>query len=97
MSVVTNLILCFSSLENEEERLRDVNSFSYRNDGINFVSVDYNKEAGQVWYGGNKYLEGRVYLAVYNHFDTPDFITHLRKIAWEARDLVQLFVKEEQK
>lgn len=97
MSVITNLILSFSSLENEAERLRDVNSFAYNDKGINFVSIDYNKdrEAGTVWYGGNKFLSGNVFIAVYNHFDTADFVRHLYRILWKEPQLIQLFVKEE--
>jgi hypothetical protein len=97
MSVVTNLILSFSSLEQVQERIEDVNSFPYDGRQINLVSIDYNKdmEKGFSWYGGNKFFEGNIFIGVYNHFNTAEFLTHLKQINWEAADLVQLIVKEE--
>lgn len=97
MSVVTNLILSFSSLEQKESRIKDVNSFTYNGQGLDLVSIDYNKdmENRTVWYGGNKFFEGNIFIGAYNHFKTDDFIAHLKQIHWEEPDLVQVLVKEE--
>jgi hypothetical protein len=97
MSVVTNLILSFASLEQEDERIKEVNDFVYNGERLNLVSIDYNKDIGKrtVWYGGNKFFEGRVYMGAFNHFNTADFIEHLKTIRWEAPDLVQVIIKED--
>jgi hypothetical protein len=98
MSVVTNLILSFSHLEYVEERIEDVNAFVYDDYQMNLVSIDYNKdiESQKVWYGGNKFFEGNVFIGAYNHLNTEAFINHLKKIPWEAPDLVQLIIKEQE-
>ena len=95
MSVVTNLILTFATTENEAECIMAVNQ--YENDGlkINLVSADFdkNKETGQVWYGGTKFLEAPLYIGAFNHLDINQFINHLRTIHWEFPELVQIIAK----
>jgi hypothetical protein len=97
MSVVTNLVLSFSSGEEVEARIADINSFQYNGKLLNLVSIDYNKdrEKGTVWYGGNKFFEGNLLIGAFNHFKTDDFIAHLKQINWESPELVQLIVKED--
>jgi hypothetical protein len=97
MSVVTNLILSFSSLEQVETRMKDINCFPYNGGQLNLVSIDYNKdkEKSTVWYGGNKFFEGNIFIGAYNHFNTDEFVAYLKQINWEAPELVQLIVKED--
>ena len=51
MSEVTNLILSFSIGEDEDARIKEVNSFRYRGLEMNLVSADFNKdlESGRAW------------------------------------------------
>ena len=74
MSVVTNIILTFSSIEKNikiENQLKDFG-------GLNLVSID-DKKLPQGWYGGNKFFEANVYLGAYNNFDLERFISHLKR------------------
>jgi hypothetical protein len=48
MSVVTNLILTFSSSEYENEIMKKVNSYKYRDIQMNLASIDYNKDGKKV-------------------------------------------------
>jgi hypothetical protein len=94
MSVVTNLILTFSSLENEDIVVEKVNSFHYRDRQLDLVSADYNKSFDSgAWYGGDKFLEARVYIGAFNHFDIDRFIIHLKQIKWASPENVQIMVK----
>jgi transposase len=97
MSVVTNLILFISSLENEEARISEVNKFTYNGRQMNLVSVDYNKDmsTGYSWYGGTKFLEATIYIGAFNQLDIEKFRDYLRTLDWEASDLVQLIVKDD--
>jgi len=97
MSIVTNLILHFSIGEDQGARIKDVNSFRYRDIQLNLVSVDFNKdmEKGYSWYGGTKFLETPLYIGAFNHFDLRGFVDHLKKIRWEKPQCVQVIVKEQ--
>ena len=95
MSEVTNLILSFSIGEDEEVRLKEVNSFRYRDLEMNLVSADFNKnmDGSTAWYGGTKFLETPLYIGAFNHFDLDGFISHLKKINWDQPENVQVIVK----
>lgn len=96
MSFVTTVILIFSGIENEEERIREVNSFSYRNLPLDIRSVETpNKEPYTAWYGGTKGINGRIYIGSYNHFEVDNFLKHISKINWEYPEYVQLLIQNE--
>jgi len=97
MSEVTNLILTFTTLEDEEARMQDVNSFEYRGLRMNLISADFDKdmEKGYSWYGGTKFLEAVLYVGVFNYFPLEQFIEYLKKIKWDEPENVQLFIKEQ--
>ncbi|MEQ1733637.1 MAG: hypothetical protein ABL940_08190 [Bacteroidia bacterium] len=97
MSNVTNLILTISTLENEIEKMQQVNSFEYRGLQMNLISVDYNKNnaIGTRWYGGTKFLEAGIYIGAFNHFPLYEFIEHLKKIKWEYPKTVQIIYQEQ--
>lgn len=99
MSRVTNLILTFSTGEDETKCIVAVNNYEYRGLKMNLVSVDFNKdmENGTTWYGGTKFMEASIYMGAFNYLDIDDFIKYLRTIAWENRNLVQLIVKANKK
>lgn len=92
MSCVTNVILTFSVLEDDEERIKDVNKF-FEN-GTTIVSCDDNKlERG--WYGGTKMLETNVCIGAYNYLPLESFKNHIKKIKWDYSEDVQLIVQEQ--
>ncbi|MFM7853726.1 MAG: hypothetical protein ACKO96_17840 [Flammeovirgaceae bacterium] len=97
MSFVTTILLVFPGLENEMERINEVNSFTYRNLPLDIRSVDWpNKEPYTAWYGGTKFVNGCLYLGSYNHFKIDDFLRHLSSsVNWEYPEYVQLFVRNE--
>jgi hypothetical protein len=99
MSVVTNIVLSISSWDGGEPggKLADVNRyFEDRCRGL--VSVD-DPSLPERWYGGNKWLETSLFVGAFN---APclgcleAFMAHLRSIAWEHPEAVQLFVKEQE-
>lgn len=94
MSRVTNLVLCLQAVDDWVTRIDQVNRYF---DGASkgLVSVD-DPSLPRAWYGGTKFLEAGLYIGAYNHLDLQAFITHLRSIAWECPECVQLLVKEEE-
>lgn len=102
MSEVTNLILTFSSNEDEKQRIKEVNFFRSDGNSINLISADFlrktnifGKDNRKSWYGGNKFLEVPLYIGALNHFNLQNFIAHLNDINWEEKEKVQLIVKQE--
>jgi len=94
MSVVTNAILTYSILEQEDEtnRIGEVNKFFGESRG--FVHCDTpTLERG--WYGGTKMLETNVAIGSFNHLRLNDFVEHLESIKWEEPQNVQLIVQEQ--
>jgi hypothetical protein len=46
--------------------------------------------------GGYKRMECRVYLSAFNHADTDLIIRAVQETPWSDREMVQLFVKEQE-
>ncbi len=93
MSSVTNLIITFSILEDEEQIIKQISAYA---DGFNIVSVKDDKLPLD-WYGGTKRLECNVLVGAYNHLDLEQFLNFLRQnVNWYAGDLVQLIIKEQE-
>jgi hypothetical protein len=96
MSNVTNLVITFSSLEDEEQVITDMKAFYKTEDGFSISSVK-DKRLPQPWYGGTRRLECNILIGAYNYLDLEAFLVFLREqVNWEAPDLVQLFVKEQE-
>lgn len=96
MSRVTNLILTCSSLEDESKIIAEMKEFIKGDIGFYIVSVKDNN-LPRDWYGGTKRLECNVLIGAYNYLDLESFLVFLRtNVSWEAADLVQLFVKEQE-
>ncbi|WKZ58226.1 MAG: hypothetical protein QY309_10130 [Cyclobacteriaceae bacterium] len=96
MSFVTTVILVFSGSEDEEERIREVNSFSYRNLSLDIRSVEsVNVEPFTAWYGGTKSIIGPIYIGSYNHFDVASFLAHLGTVKWDDPKYVQVLIRNE--
>lgn len=96
MGRVTNLIMTFSNLEDVEQIIHEMRAFYKTEAGFYITSVK-DKSLPQPWYGGTKYLECNILIGAYNYLDLEAFLMFLRKeVNWEAPDLVQLFVKEQE-
>ena len=97
MGVVTNLILSFSTDEQVEARMKDVNSFPHDGSYLDFVPLDRNSDTEEeiLRYGISRHFESNLFIGVYSHFRTEDFIAHLNRINWEDPERVRLFVKED--
>jgi len=95
MSVVTNLILLFSKSEDCTIIEQQLAEFKYSNNIIFQIASIENDKLPKGWYGGSKYMEANIYLGAFNHFNTNDFINHLKSIKWENPQDVQIIVKEE--
>lgn len=95
MGHVTNLIIIFSTLESEDVVISKMSNYIVNGNNFNILSVD-DESMPQDWYGGTKRLECNVLIGAYNYLDLESFLTFLRtEINWEAPDLVQVFVKEQ--
>lgn len=92
MSYVANTILVFSVIEDEIERLSEVNSFFGESKG--FVSCDdENLKIG--WYGGTKMLETNLCIGVFNYLDLDGLIQHIKNIKWESPQDVQIIIQNQ--
>jgi hypothetical protein len=49
-----------------------------------------------VWEGKGKALECNLYVGAYNYFPLDNFVAHLKSIAWEEPEFIQLFVQEQE-
>ena len=94
MSVVTNLIFVFGTLEEQEVRIREVNQY-FREGEKGLISVD-DSSLLKGWYGGTKMLEVYVFIGAFNFFDIDNFMKHIRTIKWESPEEVQCIFKEQE-
>jgi len=96
MSTVTNVILILSVSEDEEDRIKEINSYFSKEDTSSFptskglVSAD-DKSIPNHWYGGQKMLETNVYIGAFNGLDIEEFLEHLKSIKFEDSENVQVF------
>lgn len=87
MSQFTSVILYISAFEEENERMKEVNSF--RNEDQSFSLTDLNKESFPDAFP--RFL----YVGTYKNFQTKEFIDHLvNDVNWEYPQYVQLFIQE---
>lgn len=88
MSQITRAILSFSALENDPERLHEVN----------WVLIRHG--AGGVFQDVGEHVEGRkafgsLYAAVFNGFGSTKLRTALQEVAWQYPKEVQFLAQEE--
>ncbi|MEO6134250.1 MAG: hypothetical protein ABIP35_03790 [Ginsengibacter sp.] len=95
MSVVTNLIICFSLLENEEKIVNEFKGYTHNGHPFVIKSVS-DEKLPKGWYGGEKYLECIILIGAYNNLNLDILIEYMEtEIKWQAPDLVQVLAKEE--
>ena len=91
MSFVTTVILIFSGVEDEEERIKEVNSFPWGSYQLDLRSIDNPR----VCYGGNKKINGYIYIGSYNYFEVERFLNHVSEVKWEKSEYVQILISNE--
>ena len=94
MSNVTNLLLHIGMLEDEKAKIQEVNAYFEQRQVRPLISLD-DEHLPRGWYGGDKYLECRLYVGAFNYLYLDEFIEHLKTITWEEPEALQLMVKEE--
>ncbi|RYD72209.1 MAG: hypothetical protein EOP53_22320 [Sphingobacteriales bacterium] len=89
MADYTSLMLYISGLEEEKDRIAEVNSFA--NNDYPFSLLDVNNT--------NVYPDAFprfLYVGTYKNFDLPSFLKFLQySVRWEYPEYVQLFVQQE--
>lgn len=94
MSYVTNLILHMDGMEEEQERIQEVNAF-FDERTRPFIGLHDTELLPHGWYGGSKYLECHVYVGAFNYLDLDGLLKHLGTVKWSYPAEVQLFIKDE--
>jgi|SRR5215475_2626147 len=94
MSQVTNVILTahVGPHGDADREIASVNDFlreAKGGGGGKFVEV-----SGDA--GGTKHMECRVYLSAFNHADTEVILRAVDQAAWVDKEMVQVFVKEQE-
>ena len=95
MSRVTNVLLHIGYRDSNSDIGIIVQANTYFEDRNirGLISLD-DPSLPKGWYGGNKYLEAKLYVGAFNHLYLKEFIEHLRSLEWESPSQVQLIVKE---
>ena len=88
MSKVTNIILSMELLEDEDEKLEEVNIF-FKDPNLKLEFYPSSECSG------DKNLEADICIGAYNYMDIDGFCEHLDSINWSKGSKVQLFVKDE--
>jgi hypothetical protein len=95
MSDVTNLILSISTYDDEQGKLKEVNTYFLARETKPLISVD-DPILPKAWYGGSKFLECALSIGAFNHLDLDDFLDHLRSIQWRWPEQVQVIAKAQE-
>lgn len=107
MSLVTNVILSFDSLEDEAARLADVNAVLARDKSLGgsprFAAPvgmkgprDEDDPSDCDCLAGSKYLERPTYVGAFNFLQIQEFKIGIEAIRWEHPKNVQVLVCEQE-
>lgn len=89
MSVYTNIMLYISGFEHEQERIKEVNSFSYNERTYCLIDVNDTTQYSDAF---PRFL----YVGTYKNFPTDLFLKFLvDNVHWEFPEYNQVFVQEE--
>lgn len=94
MSRVTNLILAFSSGEDDTFVVDQLSKFQHNGKPFSIVSIA-DKKLPIGWYGGDKYMEAKLYIGAYNYLDLVLLVNHMKSISWQNPEDIQIIVKEQ--
>ncbi|SEO55564.1 hypothetical protein SAMN05444671_3764 [Flavobacterium sp. CF108] len=95
MSNVINIIILFSSSEDEDKIIHELSQFEYKKDFFFNVKSIKDKNLPKNWHGGSKGFEASVLIGAYNYLSISDLINYMINIKWEYIEDVQLLYKEE--
>ncbi|SFQ82646.1 hypothetical protein [Hymenobacter arizonensis] len=95
MSYITNLLIAFSSSEDEEKVQQQLAQYEHHHRPFSAVSVD-SPALPTGWYGGSKFWAGGLLIGAYNHLNLDELLAFMRTMQWEVPEFVHLIVKEEQ-
>ena len=95
MSQVTNIIILFSSSEDEERIINDLSKFEYKKDSFFYAKSINDKNLPTSWYGGNKHFEASVLIGAYNYIEINILLNYMKTIKWEYIEDVQILYKEQ--
>lgn len=91
MSRYTSIILYISGVENEKQRIREVETFVFGNASIKLFDLNDTAIFPDVF-------PRFVYAGSFNYFPLNEFLTHLQeKVNWDYPESIQLLVEEEGK
>ncbi len=97
MSRVTNVLLHIGGCDSDSVNGTIVQANAYFEDCDIRGLISLNDPSlPKGWYGGNKYLEAKLYVGAFNHLYLDEFIKHLRSLEWKKPSEVQLIVKEQE-
>jgi hypothetical protein len=94
MSRVTNAIITahVGPHGDSDSEIDSVNKFLRESEGGGSGEfVDVSRHAG-----GTKHMECRVYVSAFNHADTNVIVRAVDQAPWQHREMVQLFIKEQE-
>ena len=91
MSCVCDTILKIGTLESEQERLIEVNSYFEDQKGFVLLDCDSLPESAKHWYGGSKVFQTTIAIGAFNYLGVEEFKEHLKNnVRWEFPDEMQL-------
>jgi hypothetical protein len=89
MSSFTSIMLYVSPLEEEHERIEEVNSIEVSGSKVFFIDVNNSQKFPDAF-------PRFIYVATFNHFHLEEFIELLQtKVNWKYPEYVQLIVQDE--
>jgi hypothetical protein len=89
VSEVTNLMLSFSILEREEERIAEVNRWLVEQDQLPLRNIWDSPDC----YGGSKHMEVPLYGGAFPGFPLADFLGLFRTLPWSDPERLQAIVR----
>jgi hypothetical protein len=96
MSVVTNVMVSFTNLENEDpETVPRLLAWFADKGELRSITHGWADPPPHGW-GGNKHPECELWAGAYNHLDLDGMLQHVASIAWAYPQFVQVFVKEQE-
>ena len=96
MSLVTNCILHFSIIEDEANRIKDINSFFDipEHKQKPFVDID-DPSLPFGWYGGSKRSKASLFYGAFNYLDLDSLCLYIKSIKFLEPDNVQLIIQRQ--
>ena len=96
MSYVTNILLAYSTADDQRPDLREHPIFERINAYLATVSqCGFVRPMDDAWYGGTKCLTGSLLIGAFHTVSVESLVTFLQTLPWKYPSAVQLMVKGE--